>query len=190
MFPEITRDDVFRIETPRLWLRWHETGDAAAIAAFAGLPEVAKMTATWNVGVSVEEVERRIGQSRELNGCGKALRLVMALKDRPGHAVGQIGVDALPGQRLGLGYHLAPSLWSKGLMSEAVCALVAHAFALTPARLVQAQVRICNRASAKVLEKCGFTSAGLELSDTLVHGRIEKELFVHPRHAQPLLAVA
>ncbi len=28
MFPDLTRDDVFRIETKRLWLRWPRIQDA------------------------------------------------------------------------------------------------------------------------------------------------------------------
>ena len=44
MFPEITRDDVFRLETRRLWLRWPRARDAAAHAAIAARREVAEMT--------------------------------------------------------------------------------------------------------------------------------------------------
>ena len=29
MFPDLTRDDVFRLETRRLWLRWPRAADAA-----------------------------------------------------------------------------------------------------------------------------------------------------------------
>jgi hypothetical protein len=35
MFPDLARDDVFRLETPRLWLRWPRICDAAAIHNFA-----------------------------------------------------------------------------------------------------------------------------------------------------------
>ena len=31
MFPEITHDDVFRLETERLWLRWPRLSDAEGI---------------------------------------------------------------------------------------------------------------------------------------------------------------
>jgi RimJ/RimL family protein N-acetyltransferase len=190
MFPELTQDDVFRIETPRLWLRWPQLSDAQAIADFAGHPDVAKMTASWNAGVSVEEVARRIRQTHDMNKAGKILRLVMTIKDRPDHAIGQIGMDALPGNRLGLGYHMSPDHWNNGLMSEAVGALIDQAFFLTPARLIQAQVRICNPASAKVLLKCGFHSVGPQISDSLVHGRIEKEQFELKRGTAPLLGAA
>ena len=46
MFPSITHDDVYRIETPRLWLRWPQLADAPAIADFARHKQVAQMTAS------------------------------------------------------------------------------------------------------------------------------------------------
>ena len=190
MFPALTCDDVFRIETARLWLRWPVPSDAAAIAEFAGLPEVARMTATWNIGVSVAEVRRRIDQSRQLNRAGRALRLVITQKDRPATAIGQLGVDVMAGSRLGLGYHLAPEFWNRGLMSEAVSGLVKQSFLLVRVDIIQAQVRLCNPASARVLTKCGFKSAGVEWTDTLVHGQIAKELFQRQRNGQMLLAMA
>ena len=36
MFPDLTRDDVFRLETRRLWLRWPRHADGQAIARLAG----------------------------------------------------------------------------------------------------------------------------------------------------------
>ena len=46
MFPELTRDDVFRLETRRLWLRWPRMADATAILKLAGEKAVAEMTAS------------------------------------------------------------------------------------------------------------------------------------------------
>ena len=45
MFPDITCDDIFRLETRRLWLRWLRAADAPAVASFASLAPVAQMTA-------------------------------------------------------------------------------------------------------------------------------------------------
>ena len=45
MFPDLLRDDVFRLETRRLWLRWPRAGDAAMIARLAGERDVAERTA-------------------------------------------------------------------------------------------------------------------------------------------------
>jgi hypothetical protein len=45
MFPDLTRDDVFRIETRRLWLRWPTAKDRDAILKLAGDRAVAEMLA-------------------------------------------------------------------------------------------------------------------------------------------------
>ena len=42
MFPELTRDDVFRLETRRLWLRWPRIADSTAILRLAGEKAVAQ----------------------------------------------------------------------------------------------------------------------------------------------------
>ena len=41
MFPDLARDDVFRLETARLWLRWPRAADAAAIERYCSRWEVA-----------------------------------------------------------------------------------------------------------------------------------------------------
>jgi hypothetical protein len=44
MFPDIARDDVFRLETRRLWLRWPRVADAKAVERYSSRWEVARMT--------------------------------------------------------------------------------------------------------------------------------------------------
>lgn len=45
MFPDYFRDDVFRLETQRLWLRWPTAADAPLIEKLAGEREIAEFTA-------------------------------------------------------------------------------------------------------------------------------------------------
>jgi RimJ/RimL family protein N-acetyltransferase len=45
MFPDLARDDVFRLETARLWLRWPRAADAPAIHRYCSRWEVAQFTA-------------------------------------------------------------------------------------------------------------------------------------------------
>ena len=40
-FPWVTRDEVFRVESPRLWLRWLRATDANALQRIAGIAAVA-----------------------------------------------------------------------------------------------------------------------------------------------------
>ena len=71
-FPMLTRDDVYRVETPHLWLRWSRFEDAAVMAKWVGLPEVAEMTSSFPVGMSAAEVAERLERQRESNAAGKA----------------------------------------------------------------------------------------------------------------------
>ena len=56
-----------------------------------------------------------------------------------------------------VGYWLGPNVWGRGYATEALGALVAHAFAHTDVVRLEAKVFESNPASCRVLEKAGFT---------------------------------
>ena len=64
MFPDLTRDDVFRLETRRLWLRWPRQADAQAIVRLAGEKAVAEMTARLPHPYPAEAADRFILEAR------------------------------------------------------------------------------------------------------------------------------
>ena len=80
MFPDLLRDDVFRLETRRLWLRWPRAADAALIARLAGDRELAEMTANiphpYPPGAAAEFVLK----ARAANMGGTGLVLALAPK--------------------------------------------------------------------------------------------------------------
>jgi len=61
-----------------------------------------------------------------------------------------------PGGPLHVGYWLGEPFWGRGYATEAVHALVDHAFTYTEARELQGSCRVTNPASRKVLIKSGF----------------------------------
>ena len=67
-FPDISCDDIFRLETSRLWLRWLRAGDAAAVTAFASQAEVAQMTASIPHPYPPGEAERFVLAARAGDG--------------------------------------------------------------------------------------------------------------------------
>ena len=77
MFPDLARDDVFRLETARLWLRWPRASDAAALHRFCSLWEVARFTARMPHPYPPGSAERFIYAAREANASGRDLTLVM-----------------------------------------------------------------------------------------------------------------
>jgi RimJ/RimL family protein N-acetyltransferase len=164
-FPDLTSDDIFRLETERLWLRWPRASDATALAAFASLPEVARMTASIPHPYPPQEAERFILRARAENASGSALHLVLSQKTGARPVIGLISAVVAEKREMEIGYALAPQFWGKGFASEAVAALIDAIFSLTETESIRANSRLGNFASRRVLEKSGFgyVDTGLDL---------------------------
>jgi RimJ/RimL family protein N-acetyltransferase len=161
MFPDIARDDVFRLETSRLWLRWPRVADAAAIQRYSSKWEVARFTARIPHPYPAGEAERYIFAARQANAAGDDLILAIASNRGKREPFGMISVESRLQGRLTLGYALAPEVWGKGYASEASRAIVDASFLLTNAIEILATTRLENVASRRVLEKCGFVHQGV-----------------------------
>jgi RimJ/RimL family protein N-acetyltransferase len=159
MFPDLARDDVFRLETRRLWLRWPQASDAAALAALAGDWEVARFTAHIPHPYTLEDAEQFIRESRIGNGLGRHLRLVMTLKSGDRSAIGMVGLES-GAEGSELGYWLGKPFWGQGLAREAGVALIDAFFRVTPASELIAASLPENAASQSVLRRIGFAPAG------------------------------
>jgi RimJ/RimL family protein N-acetyltransferase len=170
MFPDLARDDVFRLETPRLWLRWPRICDAAGIHKFCSQWEVARYTARIPHPYPPGSAERFIYAAREANASGRDLTLVMTLIKGKRDAIGSISLESRGADRLALGFALAPEAWGKGLATEAAEAMIDAAFGLTPAVEILASARVENEASKIVLEKCGFALVGTSLQGAPARG--------------------
>jgi RimJ/RimL family protein N-acetyltransferase len=160
MFPDITCDDIFRLETKRLWLRWLRASDASAVAAFASLAPVAQMTAAIPHPYPPGEAERFILKARAATAGGQALILGVTLKNKARTLIGLVSAEAGAARDVEIGYLIAPSASAKGYATEAALALIDSIFSLTEARTVSASSRVINPASRRVLEKCGFIHIG------------------------------
>ncbi len=158
-FPHLFRDDVFHLETARLWLRWPRASDALALHEVTAAAEVAEMTASWPHPLPAGEVERRILHMREACAAGTGLDLVMVRKRRVDRAIGVIMLTARDERALELGYLLGPPHQARGYMTEAVCAVVRVIFTATLFDRIDASSRIDNAGSRRVLEKAGFAPA-------------------------------
>jgi RimJ/RimL family protein N-acetyltransferase len=170
MFPDLARDDVFRLETKRLWLRWPRVADAAAIARYSSRWEVARMTARIPHPYPQGEAERFIFTAREANALGKDLILVITLLGGKREPIGMLSLESRLQGRLTVGYALAPEVWGKGYATEAVRAAIEAGFSMTAAIEMLATAHIENPASRRVLEKCGFFHAGTGLEGAPARG--------------------
>ena len=162
LLPELFRDDVLRLETPRLWLRWPRAADARALHRFASRVEVADKTATWPHPLPEGEADRRIMQARAWNSDGRALVLAIVRKKEPDRLVGLVGLHPAEedGRALGIGFMLDPELHNRGIATEAVGRIVDTVLSAAPFARVRGSCLIGNAASQRVFEKAGFELVG------------------------------
>jgi ribosomal-protein-alanine N-acetyltransferase len=88
--------------------------------------------------------------------------VTFAIRDE-GKLIGVVSADSFkPGttHRAEIGYWLAQRYWGQNLMTDAVRAFVRYAFAELELLRLTAHVLASNIASARVLEKNGFTAEG------------------------------
>ena len=107
--------------------------------------------------------------------------------DVDGEAVGGVGLELLDDvheRTANVGYWVAEPFWGRGLGTSAATFIADYAFRTFPLERVQAMVFDWNPASARVLEKAGFTLEGRlrravakddRIADLLMYGRLRQE---------------
>jgi 8-oxo-dGTP diphosphatase len=150
--------DVIRIETPRLLLRPLRLEDAADIQRMAGEWEVARYTANIPHPYEAGMAEAWIKTHRD------DFEIVFAIEKREDSAlVGCIGVEPdRAGREAEFGYWIGIPYWGAGYATEALSALVDHAFATFDVDRARAAAMPENRASIRVQEKVGFRYVGVK----------------------------
>lgn len=169
--PELFRDEVFRIETARMWLRWPAVGDADRLEEIATLEAAARGAGAAPHPLLAGKVSDRMAAARAANESGSGLVLALVRKGADAAPVGLITADPARGASLELCFLLDVRDQGWGLMTEAVCGLIGAAFVFGPYRLIRGPAALANHAGRRVLEKSGFAmptaapgSARLELS--------------------------
>jgi len=144
------------IETRRLTLRpWNE-GDAAKLYRYAKDPEVGP-AAGWPAHTSAEESRQIIRDVLSTRGT------YAIVPKETGFPVGSIGVmsprmhhaDVQSGDRE-LGFWIGKPYWGRGIIPEAVDALLGQCFAAPACHAVWCGYYEGNEKSRRCQEKCGF----------------------------------
>lgn len=144
------------IETERLILRpWRES-DLEDLYAYASVDGVGEM-AGWSHHKSMDESKTILG----LFIRGKKT-FALELKET-GRVIGSLGMeeldpDPVEGEKYGreIGYVLAKEHWGRGLMPEAVSAVIDYCFNVLDYDYLTCGHFIRNDRSRRVVEKCGF----------------------------------
>ncbi|HVY58503.1 MAG TPA: GNAT family N-acetyltransferase [Xanthobacteraceae bacterium] len=158
------RSDTFRescipvLETERLVLRAPRIEDAKTVAALANDRRIAENTARIPHPYRTSDAEDWIGSTNRRPG---EETFLITLAD--GTTAGACGLDLREPQTPEIGYWLGTQFWGFGYATEAVRALVDHAFEDFDYTALLAGARVTNPASRRVLEKCGFQWTGVGL---------------------------
>jgi ribosomal-protein-alanine N-acetyltransferase len=95
--------------------------------------------------------------------------------DVGGQAIGGVGVEPLEDvfhRTAVIGYWVAEPFWGRGIATAAVQFICEYAWRTFPLDRLQATVFEWNAASARVLEKCGFTLEGRQRRAVNKDGRV------------------
>ncbi|MFM9959549.1 MAG: diaminopimelate epimerase [Phycisphaerales bacterium] len=168
------------IRTTRLVLRAYRPEDLPQIERLMSLPEVARNTRSWPVPYMPGDAAkflRRVGNGAATgDSCGWAMC-------EPGtdRLVGSVGIRIDREIRTAeAGYCTLPECWGKGYTTEALRAVIGHAFGGLGLRKLHADFHATNVGSGRVLEKCGFTRAALRIGHGeragVVHDLVQMDL--------------
>jgi len=180
----LRRPEPLVLATERLQLRPLAAHDAPALFAVFSDPEVMRYWASppWR---SLADAEALLERDAHANEEGTHLRLALC---RHGDDT-LIGSCTLFGfvptsRRAEMGYLLSREHWGRGLMHEALVALVGHGFEGLNLNRIEADIDPRNAASRRTLERLGFTLEGRlrerwivagEVSDTELYGLLSRE---------------
>jgi RimJ/RimL family protein N-acetyltransferase len=158
VFTPPRRDEILPVlATARLVLRAPRGSDVKAIATLVNDRRIAANTARIPHPYAIEDAEQFIAavNKREGEAC-----FVITVDGAP---IGICSVD-LREDGPELGYWLGVAYWGRGFATEAVRALIDHAFGDLEHETLISGARVNNPASRRVLEKCGFQWTGVRLS--------------------------
>ena len=149
------------LKTDRLILRSLEKRDVPNMFSYFSKDEVTKyydLESFTSENQANELIERFITRYEKK----KQIRWAITLEEYD-ELIGTCGFHAIEPEhwKAEIGYELHPSFWGKGIMTEAVAAVIQYAFNEMELNRIEAFYDPRNKSSARVLEKCGFENEGI-----------------------------
>lgn len=176
--------DPITLRTTRLLLRPLREHDLPTVFAMRSDPEVTRYwsSAPWQ---SMAEAEAWYAKTSALVAEGSAARWSITRADDP-TMIGDCTVFHIDrdNRRGEIGYALARAHWGHGYATEAMRAVIEHAFGTLDLRRLEADIDPANAASARVLQRLGFSLEGRlrerwevagVVSDSDIYGLLQHE---------------
>jgi RimJ/RimL family protein N-acetyltransferase len=171
--PNLAKLDLL-IETTRLKIRPWRTTDVDDIWPVVSDPEFPRLM-SWNAHKDKSETREWIEHAMHVSSSNEELKWAI---EHDGKAIGSIGFHEITWQiramrldRGELGYWLAPAYQRKGIMTEAVQAVVRYGFETVGLHKIFVQCMAENVASRRVIEKASFRWVGRAEDDAWRDGK-------------------
>ncbi len=152
-----------------LKLREYQLQDVDQLVALADNENVSRyMIDTFPCPYTEKDARWWIGQGSCAPG------MITRAIEVEGQLVGGIGLTEQAGWRAHVaevGYWLGEPYWGKGYATTALRLMCGHAFSELQIRKLYATVLAPNKASMRILYKCGFTFVGVLEDEVAKHGR-------------------
>ena len=151
--------DLPALRTDRLLLRRLEASDVEDLFAYASDPEIAEHT-SWPAHETIEDSREFLSYVLEQYQKGEVAPWGVVYK---GKLVGTCGfLDwYLHSSWAEIGYALSSKYWRRGLMTEAVRAVISFGFRTMKLNRIQGRCEVENTASIRVMEKAGMKLEGV-----------------------------
>jgi RimJ/RimL family protein N-acetyltransferase len=149
------------LKTNRLVLREITTEDIPLIHALNALPEIDQYN-TLGIPANIEETEKLMIPIIHDQMVEPRPRYVWYLADAKNEFIGLIGL-VMGKQKYAtaeIWYKIHPTHWNQGFATEVVQTILTFCFTELKLHRITAGCATENKASIKVLEKCGFTREG------------------------------
>ncbi len=148
-----------QLDTPRLSLRRLQVEDVDALVRYANNPKISEQVLSIPHPYGEPDAVFRI--SYVLQGFKAGLRFVFAIISKARQElIGEVALH-MDGPKLAqLGYWIGEPFWNEGFATEAVEAILQFGFETLDLEAIYATFRADNKASGKVLLKCGMSGSG------------------------------
>lgn len=145
------------IETERLLLRSLSMDDADTMHSLRNNPQVLEYL-NRDPDASIEETRKKMEVIIKNQEENIAIFWAIAYKETPSAMIGNICYWQIQKQnyRAEVGYMLHPAHWQKGIMKEALKAVLQYGFTEMKLHSIEAGINADNTASASLLKSCGF----------------------------------
>ena len=143
--------------TERLFLRKITLEDAEEIF-FLRSNEIILQFINKEPAATIKDAEDFIKRINNDTDAGEAIMWAIALKKDPGKLIGTICYWRLQKEnyRAEIGYILHPLFWKKGIMKEAILAIIEYGLEEMQLHSIEARINPANIASANILKSTGF----------------------------------